>query len=71
MIHTYKSYDINDYTFYTRAQDNMSVNQNSNVWIDAYNCDGNRETYYHYVRNSNQRHGSETRAKVIVSDMEK
>jgi hypothetical protein len=25
----------------------------------------------HYVRNSNRRHGSEMRAKVIVSDLEK
>jgi hypothetical protein len=25
----------------------------------------------HYVRNSNRRHGSETRTKTIVSDLEK
>jgi hypothetical protein len=28
-IHTYTSYDINSYTFYTRAQDNKKKNQNS------------------------------------------
>jgi hypothetical protein len=26
---------------------------------------------HHYVKNSNRRHGSETRAKAIVSDLEK
>jgi hypothetical protein len=31
MIHRYKSYDINGYTFYTRAQDNKKTNQNSSV----------------------------------------
>jgi hypothetical protein len=31
MIHRYKSYDINGYTFYTRAQDNKKINQNSSV----------------------------------------
>jgi hypothetical protein len=45
MIHTYTSYDINNYTFYTRAQNNKKTNQNSGVRPDAYNCDGNRETY--------------------------
>jgi hypothetical protein len=30
-IHRYTSYDINDYTFYTRAQDNKKTNQNSSV----------------------------------------
>jgi hypothetical protein len=27
MIHTYTSYDINGYTFYTRAEDNKKINQ--------------------------------------------
>jgi hypothetical protein len=48
-IHTYKSYDINGYTFYARTQDNKSVNQNSSVRIDAYDCDGNRKTYYGFI----------------------
>jgi hypothetical protein len=30
-IHRYTSYDINDCTFYTRAQDNKKTNQNSGV----------------------------------------
>jgi hypothetical protein len=31
MIHRYTSYDINGYTFYTRAQDNKKTNQNNGV----------------------------------------
>jgi hypothetical protein len=49
MIHTYTSYDINDYIFYTRVQDNKKTNQNSDVRTDAYDCDGNRETYYGFI----------------------
>jgi hypothetical protein len=49
MIHTYTSYDINGYTFFTRAQHNKKTNQNSGVRNDAYNCDGNRETYYGFI----------------------
>jgi hypothetical protein len=49
MIHSYTSYDINGYTFYTRAQDNKKTNQNSGVWTDAYDYDGNRETYYGFI----------------------
>jgi hypothetical protein len=48
-IHTYTSYDINDYIFYTRAQDNKKTNQNNGVRIDAYECDGNMETYYRFI----------------------
>jgi hypothetical protein len=47
MIHT--SYDINGYTFYTRAQDNKKTNQNSSARTDAYDCDGNMETYYRFI----------------------
>jgi hypothetical protein len=49
MIHRYTSYGINSYTFYTRAQDNKKKNQNSGVRTDAYDCDGNRETYYGFI----------------------
>jgi hypothetical protein len=48
-IHGYTSYDINGYTFYTRAQDNKKTNQNSGVQTDAYDYDGNRETYYGFI----------------------
>jgi hypothetical protein len=47
MIHRYTPYDINDYAFCTRAQDNKKTNQNMNP--DAYDCDGNRKTYYGFI----------------------
>jgi hypothetical protein len=42
-IHRYTSYDINGYTFYTRAQDNKKINQNNSVRTDAYDCHGKRK----------------------------
>ena len=36
-IPMYQGYEINGFTFYTRAQDNKSTNQNSGVCIDATN----------------------------------
>jgi hypothetical protein len=48
-IHTYTSYNINGYTFYTRAQDNKKTNQNSGAQTGAYDCDGNRKTYYEFI----------------------
>ena len=39
-ILTYQGYEINGYTFYTRAQDNKSTNQNSSVRIDVTNSSG-------------------------------
>jgi hypothetical protein len=48
-IHRYTSYDINGYIFYTRAQDIKKINQNNGVWTDAYDCDGNKETYYGFI----------------------
>jgi hypothetical protein len=49
MIRRYTSYDINGYTFYTRSQDNKKTNQNNSVRTDAYDYDGNRETYYGFI----------------------
>jgi hypothetical protein len=49
MIHRYTSYDINIYTFYTRSQYNKKINQNNGVRTDAYNYDGNRETYSWFI----------------------
>nr|AAV44163.1 putative polyprotein [Oryza sativa Japonica Group] len=41
-----KGYEINGYTFYTRAQDMKSTNQNSAVHIDALGHDDTTGTYY-------------------------
>jgi hypothetical protein len=49
MTHRYTSYDINGYTFYTRAQNNKKMNQNNGVQTDAYDYDGNKETYYGFI----------------------
>ena len=42
-ILTFQGYEINGYTFYTRAQDKKSTNQNSGVRIDAIDNKGNKE----------------------------
>ena len=42
----YQGYEINGYTFYTRAQDEKSTNQNSDVRIDAIGNDGNKDSYF-------------------------
>ncbi len=39
-IATFQGYEINGYTFYTRAQDMKSMNQNSAVHVDAMGHDG-------------------------------
>ena len=44
----YQGYEINGYTFYTRAQDNKSTNQNSSVRIDATNSSGQTNSYFGY-----------------------
>nr|CAH66657.1 OSIGBa0092J07.3 [Oryza sativa] len=43
---TEEGYEINGYTFYTRAQDMKSTNQNSAVRVDAMGHDGTTATYY-------------------------
>jgi len=45
IIMQYQGYEINGYTFYTRAQDEKSTKQNSGVRIDAIGNDGNKDNY--------------------------
>jgi hypothetical protein len=45
----YQGYDINAYTFYTKKQDEKSINQNSDVRIDAYDNNCCLETYYGFI----------------------
>ena len=45
-IMQYQAYEINGYTFYTRAQDEKSTNQNSGVRMDAIGNDGNKDSYF-------------------------
>jgi hypothetical protein len=42
IIMQYQGYEINGYTFYTRAQDEKSTNQNSGVRIDAIGNDAKK-----------------------------
>jgi hypothetical protein len=48
-ILTFKGYEINENTFYTRAQDKKSINQNSGVRMDVTDNNGKKETYYSYI----------------------
>ena len=45
----YQGYEINGFTFYTRAQDNKSTNQNSGVRIDATDSSGQTKSYFGYI----------------------
>ena len=45
-IMQYQGYEINGYTFYTRAQDEKSTNHNSGVRIDATINVGNKDSYF-------------------------
>ena len=45
----YQGYEINGYTFYTRAQVNKSTNQNSGVRIDATDSSGQMNSYFGYI----------------------
>ena len=45
----YQRYEFNGYTFYTRAQDNKSINQNSGVRIDATDSSGQTNSYFGYI----------------------
>ena len=46
LILQYQRYKINGYTFYTRAQDQKSTNQNSGVFIVAIDNNLNKDSYY-------------------------
>ena len=48
-ILTYQGYEINGYTFYTKAQGNKSTNQNSGVRIDAIDSSGQTNSYFGYI----------------------
>jgi hypothetical protein len=48
-ILTFQGYEINGNTFYTRAQDKRSTNQNSGICMDATDNNGKKEIYYGYI----------------------
>jgi hypothetical protein len=49
-VTSWQPYEINWYTYYTKAKDNKSVTyQNSGVCIDAIDKSGNNITYYGFI----------------------
>jgi hypothetical protein len=49
-VTSWQAYEINGYTYYTKAKDNKSVvYQNSGVRIDAIHKFGNNITYYGFI----------------------
>jgi hypothetical protein len=48
-ILTFQGYEINRNTFYTKANDKKSTNQNSGVCMDAIDNNGKKETYYGHI----------------------
>jgi hypothetical protein len=49
-VTSWQPYEINGYTYYTKAKDNKSVTyQNSGVCIDAIDKSGNNITYYGFI----------------------
>jgi hypothetical protein len=49
-VTSWQAYEINGYTYYTKAKDNKSVAyQNSGVRIDAIDKSGNNTTYYEFI----------------------
>jgi hypothetical protein len=49
-VTSWKAYEINGYTYYTKVKDNKSVAyQSSGVHIDAIDKSGNNITYYEFI----------------------
>jgi hypothetical protein len=49
VIKTWQTYDINGFTFYTKAKDCRSKCQNSGVRVDAEDSKGQKNAYYGYI----------------------
>jgi hypothetical protein len=47
---SWKAYDINGYTYYTKEKDKKSVVQNSGIRIEAIDPQGLKTTYYGYIQ---------------------
>ncbi len=50
-VSTFQGYEINGYTFYTRAKDKKSTNQNNDVRINAIRYDSTTSIYYGVIDN--------------------
>jgi hypothetical protein len=49
-ITSWKSYDINGYTYYTKEKDRRIVAQNSSICIEAFDPLGVKTMYYAYIQ---------------------
>ena len=49
MVKTWQAYDINGFTFYTKAKDKKCQHQNSGVRADAEDSTGQKNAYYGYI----------------------
>jgi hypothetical protein len=49
LVTTWQVYDINGFTFYTKAKDKNNQHQNSGAKVDEEDSEGNLNTYYGYI----------------------
>jgi hypothetical protein len=49
VVKSWQAYDINSFTFYTKAEDCRSQCQNSGVRVDAEDSMGQKNAYYRYI----------------------
>jgi hypothetical protein len=49
VVKTWQMYDINGFTFHTKAKDCRSKCQNSGVRVDAEDSKGQKNAYYGYI----------------------
>jgi hypothetical protein len=49
-ITSWQTYDINEYTYYTKEKDKKSVAQNSGIRIETIDPQGLKITYYGYIQ---------------------
>jgi hypothetical protein len=49
-VTSWQAYDINEYTYYTKEKDRMSVVQNSSIHIEAFDPLGVKTMYYGYIK---------------------
>jgi hypothetical protein len=49
LVKSWQAYDINEFTFYTKANDSRSQCQNSGVKVDAEDNTGQKNAYYGYI----------------------
>ena len=49
LVTSWQAYDINGYTFYTKAKNKKSTTQNSGIRTEAYDTTGEKVTYCGFI----------------------